>query len=67
MGRLSFYCQDVGEKERPQIYKAVDEVLDAVAGELDGLLARKAEDIELLSALAGTSIAERLKRLESKG
>lgn len=66
-GRLSFYCQEVEEKERPKIYKAVDEVLDAVAGELDGLLARKAEDIELLSALAGTSIAERLKRLESEG
>ncbi|MBR5163466.1 MAG: hypothetical protein IKW79_05535, partial [Schwartzia sp.] len=66
-GRLSFYCQKVGEEERPKIYKAVDEVLDDVAGELDGLLARKAEDIELLSALAGTSIAERLEALKKKG
>ena len=60
-GRLSFYCQDVAEEERPKVYRAVDQVLDAVAEELDGLLARKAGDMELLSALAGTSIAERLE------
>ena len=66
-GRLSFYCQQVDAEERPKIYRAVDEVLDAVAEELEGFLARKAKDIELLSALAGTSIAERLKTLEKKG
>ena len=60
-GRLSFYCQDVAEKERPKVYRVVDQVLDEVAEELDGLLARKAGDMELLSALAGTSIAERLE------
>lgn len=61
MGRLSFYCKKVAEEEHGKIYCAVDRVLDAVAKELDGLLARKAGDMELLSALAGTSIAERLE------
>ncbi len=60
-GRLSFYCQKVAEEERPKVYCAVDQVLDAIAEELDGLLARKAGDMELLEALAGTSIAERLE------
>ena len=60
-GRLSFYCQDVAEEERAKVYCAVDQVLDAVAEELDGLLAQKAGDMELLKALAGTSIAERLE------
>ena len=62
-GRLSFYCQDVAEEERPKVYRAVDRVLDAVAEELDGLLARKAGDMELLEALAGKSIAERLESI----
>ena len=60
-GRLSFYCQDVAEEERPKVYRAVDCVLDAVAEELDKLLARKEGDMELLEALAGKSIAERLE------
>ncbi len=60
-GRLSFYCQKVAEEERPKVYCAVDQVLDAIAEELDGLLARKAGDMELREALAGTSIAERLE------
>ena len=60
-GRLSFYCRDVAEEERAKVYRAVDLVLDAVAEELDGLLARNAGDMELLEALAGTSIAERLE------
>ena len=60
-GRLSFYCQDVAEEERPKVYRAVDCVLDAVAEELDGLSARKEGDMELLEALAGKSIAERLE------
>ena len=62
-GRLSFYCRELAEEERPKVYRAVDRVLDAVAEELDGLLARKAGDMELLEALAGKSIAERLEGL----
>ncbi len=60
-GRLSFYCQDVAAEERTKVYRAVDCVLDAVAEELDKLLARKEGDMELLEALAGKSIAERLE------
>lgn len=60
-GRLSFYCRDVAEEERPKIYRAVDRVLDEVAEELNKLQARNAGDMELLSALAGKSIAERLE------
>ena len=66
-GRLSFYCQTAAETERPKIYKAVDEVLDVVADEVIGLLARQAEDIEILSALARSSIAERLEAIRNKG
>ncbi len=62
-GRLSFYCREVAEEERPKVYRAVDRVLDTVAEELDGLLARKAGDMEMLEALAGKSIAERLEGL----
>ena len=62
-GRLSFYCKEVAEEEHGKIYCTVDRVLDAVAKELDGLLARKAGDMELLPALAGTSIAERLESM----
>ncbi len=65
-GRLSFYCQSVAETERPKIYRAVDQVLDAVDRELKGLRARQAEDIELLSALAGRSIAERLEEIKGE-
>ena len=60
-GRLSFYCQDVAEEERPKVYRAVDRVLDAVAEELNKLQARNSGDMELLSALARKSIAERLE------
>lgn len=63
-GRLSFYCQDVAEEERPKIYRAVNCVLDEVAEELNKLQARNAGDMELLSALAGKSIAERLAGME---
>ncbi len=64
-GRLSFYCQDLAEEERVKVYRAVDRVLDLVAAEMDGLLARKAGETELLSALAGTDIAGRLEGMES--
>ncbi len=62
-GRLSFYCQDVAEEERPKVYRAVDRVLDEVAEELNKLQARNAGDMGLLSALAGKSIAERLESI----
>ena len=39
----------------------MDEVLDDVAEELNGRLERKESDAKLLFALAGTSLAERLK------
>lgn len=64
-GRLSFYCQTVAEDERPKIYKAVNDVLDAVADELNGLLARQADEADILSALAKTSIAERLEAIKN--
>ena len=60
-GRLSFYCQNVRPEERAAIYRAVDTVLDDVADEMNGRLARKESDAKLLFALAGTSLAERLK------
>ena len=60
-GRLSFYCQNVCPEERIKVYRAVDEVLDDVAEELNGRLERKESDAKLLFALAGTSLAERLK------
>lgn len=66
-GRLSFYCRDVAEAERPQVYRAVDQVLDAVAAALAGLLARNAADAELLTALAGTSIWDWREAAEKHG
>lgn len=59
-GRLSFYCQKLMPKEREKVYLAVDAVLDKIEAELRGLSANKAEEIEIFSALAGCSIAERL-------
>ena len=51
---------------RPKINDALEhEVLDAVAEELDRLLARNAGDMEMLEALAETSIAERLAGMEA--
>lgn len=63
-GRLSFYCRGLKEADRPLIYQAVDTVLDAVAAETDDLLAKQAGDTALLTALAGTSIAQRLETLD---
>ena len=60
-GRLSFYCQNVRPEERVEIYRAVDAVLDGVADEVNGRLARKESDEEMLFDLAGTSLAERLQ------
>ena len=60
-GGSEAYCRDVAEEERPKIYRAVDRVLDEVAEELNKLQARNAGDMELLSALAGKSINERLE------
>ncbi len=63
-GRLSFYCRDLKESDRPLIYQAVDTVLDTVADEVNGLLAKKADDTALLTTLAGTSLARRLELLD---
>ena len=60
-GRLSFYCQKLPQKEREKVYRAVDTVLDAIEELLDSLLAENADGLTIFSALAGTSIAERLK------
>ncbi len=61
-GRLSFYMQKVQPEECAKVYRAVDEALDLVADELHKLQKEKAGDEMLLAALAGTSIAERLKK-----
>ncbi len=63
-GRLSFYCRGLKEADRPLIYQSVDALLDAIADELNALLAQKADDITLLTALAGTSLARRLELLD---
>lgn len=65
IGRLSYYCQRVALKERPKVYACVNEVLDEVAGELKEMLGRKADDREILVALAGRSIAGRLSSRET--
>ncbi len=65
-GRLSFYTQKVRPGECAKIYRAVDKALDLVADELRKLQKAKAEDEKLLTALAGTSIAERLVTTEDR-
>ncbi len=60
-GRLSFYCQKLLPKEREKVYRAVDTVLDSIEKHLDYLLAQNADELTIFSALAGTSIAERME------
>ncbi|MBO6293189.1 MAG: hypothetical protein J6N51_13195 [Selenomonas sp.] len=59
-GRLSFYTRNVCREDRGVVYWAVDRVLDIIEAELQEMLSRKAEDWEILTALAGRSIADRL-------
>lgn len=59
-GRLSFYCQKLAEKDRCKIYKAVDNILDDVAAEIQELIGNNTAPCVILSRLAGRSIAERL-------
>ena len=61
-GRLSFYTQRAEPEECAKIYRAVDEALELVADELRRLQKTQADDWKLLTALAGTSIAERLRQ-----
>lgn len=61
-GRLSFYCRTVRPEEREAVYLAVDRVLDSTAAELNRLAGRGATELELLKALAGSSVAERAKQ-----
>ena len=63
-GRLSFYCRKVAVEERPKVYLAVDEVLGEVANEVRSMIDRKATNWEILAAMAGKSIAERLSHRE---
>ena len=65
-GRLSFYCKDLKEADRPLIYHAVDAILDTVADEVNSLLAQKADDTALLVSLAGTSLAQRLNDKDAR-
>ncbi|MBO5515116.1 MAG: hypothetical protein J5963_03340 [Schwartzia sp.] len=58
-GRLSFYCQNVKEEERPQVYRAVDEVLDAVAADIREQTAKGVPEIEILQSLLGQSITRK--------
>ena len=68
-GRLSFYCQNVLPWERTEVYRAVDATLDFLEDRINRfltektLLSDKKSKYELLSDLAGTSIAERYKAL----
>ena len=59
-GRLSFYTGKVLRSEREKVYRAVDRVLDVVEDEVNSLLLKRAEEPDILVALAGRSIAERL-------
>lgn len=60
-GRLSFYCRNVAEKERPQIYRAVDEVLDITAADVREQKAKGVSEIGILRSLLGQSIAAKRK------
>lgn len=59
-GRLSFYTQRLATEEKEQVYGAVDRILDQIEEEINVLLTRKAEKLEILTELAGRSIADRL-------
>ena len=59
-GRLSFYTQKVAVEERGKVYASVDKVLDMIEADMKEMLSRKAEKVEILSELAGRSIADRL-------
>lgn len=59
-GRLSFYTKKVLPEERGQVYQAVDQVLDIIEADVKELLSKKAGDWELLTGIAGKSIASRL-------
>lgn len=59
-GRLLFYVQKVMLEEREKVFRAVDRALDLVAGELCEMCMQKAGKLEILVALAGRSIAERI-------
>ena len=59
-GRLFFYCRNIIPEERPKVYRAVDEALDAVSEEIAALIAEGKGEAELLLSLADKSIAERI-------
>ena len=59
-GRLSFYIRNVRREDRGEVCRAVDRVLDIIEAELKEILSGKAEDWEILTYLAGRSIAGRL-------
>ena len=61
-GRLSFYCQKVIPAEKELIYQGVNEVLDEIQAQLEGLAVKKAGEAEIFAALAGKSIADRLRK-----
>ena len=56
-GRLQFYTQKVIPDEIPQIYQAVDSVLDDIACEVNKLLATSDSDISIFETLACRSIS----------
>lgn len=59
-GRLSFYVANILEEEREKIYNAVNIVLDNVETEIQTRLSHQENKIEILTALAGKSIFDRL-------
>ena len=61
-GRLSYYCRGFLPWDRPVICRAVDQALDRIEEEVQGLTSSGSTRYEILKKLAGTSIAERLKQ-----
>ncbi len=59
-GRLSFYCKKIDPEERGKVYRAVDEALDGIALELNELSASGKSQFQMIAALLGKSIGERL-------
>lgn len=59
-GRLSFYCRQLAPGERGKIYRAVDMALNPIEEQLASLLAKHADELDIFSILAETSIAERI-------
>lgn len=57
-GRLSFYCQKVSPNQRQKIYRAIDKALETVSEELNELISNGRGEAEILTTLAGRSIAE---------